>query len=172
MIHNFVRKSLQASYYGIWSKNFASEELARIRRKAIHDSESQVRYLARFAYADVDGSIIASRNAASCFTGQEHDARSRVLPRISQWHMRPHRANECRAERRNSQFAAERYEMIRILQELVNASTRSRSLMTLIIGHWIWFVPKCVSTESHAGLFNSENQEIQLFMFRHPCQKC
>ena len=185
-LHDFphLQGSLQALNDAGFIENFASEELARIRRK-IHDSESQVRdvlqdLLKQKAQMLTEG-IIASRNGRQVLpvkniyrnkiAGVVHD----ISASGNTVYIEPREVVKL-SEEIASLRADERYEMIRILQEL---SERVRPHATeiandaWIIGHLDLIRAKVRFIQERQAVVPqlSENQEIQLLHVRHPLVK-
>ena len=185
-LHDFLhlQGSLQSLNDAGFIENFASEELARIRRK-IHDSESQVRdvlqdLLKQKAQMLTEG-IIASRNGRQVLpvkntyrnkiAGVVHD----ISASGNTVYIEPREVVKL-SEEIASLRADERYEMIRILQEL---SERVRPHATeiandaWIIGHLDLIRAKVRFIQERQAVVPqlSENQEIQLLHVRHPLVK-
>ena len=185
-LHDFphLQGSLQALNDAGFIENFASEELARIRRK-IHDSESQVRdvlqdLLKQKAQMLTEG-IIASRNGRQVLpvkntyrnkiAGVVHD----ISASGNTVYIEPREVVKL-SEEIASLRADERYEMIRILQELserVRPHAAEIANDAWIIGHLDLIRAKvCFIQERQAVVPQlSENQEIQLLHVRHPLVK-
>ena len=185
-LHEFphLQGSLQSLNDTGFIENFASEELARIRRK-IHDSESQVRdvlqdLLKQKAQMLTEG-IIASRNGRQVLpvkntyrnkiAGVVHD----ISASGNTVYIEPREVVKL-SEEIASLRADERYEMIRILQELserVRPHAAEIANDAWIIGHLdlirakVRFIQERQAVVPHL----SENQEIQLLHVRHPLVK-
>ena len=182
-LHDFphLQGNLQAINEAGFIENFASEELARIRRK-IHDSESQVRdvlqeLLKQKAQMLTEG-IIASRNGRQVLpvkntyrnkiAGVVHD----ISASGNTVYIEPREVVKL-SEEIASLRADERYEMMRILQEL---SERVRPHATeiandaWIIGHLDLIRAKVRFIQETGAVVPqvSEGQEIQLLHVRHP----
>ena len=185
-LHDFphLQGNLQAFNDAGFIENFASEELARIRRK-IHDSESQVRdvlqdLLKQKAQMLTEG-IVASRNGRQVLpvkntfrnkiAGVVHD----ISASGNTVYIEPREVVKL-SEEIASLRADERYEVLRILQEI---SERVRPHATeiandaWIIGHLDLIRAKVrYIQESQAVVPKlSEQQEIQLLHARHPLVK-
>ena len=185
-LHDFphLQGNLQAINEAGFIENFASEELARIRRK-IHDSESQVRevlqeLLKQKAQMLTEG-IIASRNGRQVLpvkntyrnkiAGVVHD----ISASGNTVYIEPREVVKL-SEEIASLRADERYEMMRILQEL---SERVRPHATeiandaWIIGHLDLIRAKVRFIQETGAVVPqvSEGQEIQLLHVRHPLVK-
>ena len=185
-LHDFphLQGSLQALNDAGFIENFASEELARIRRK-IHDSESQVRdvlqdLLKQKAQMLTEG-IIASRNGRQVLpvkntyrnkiAGVVHD----ISASGNTVYIEPREVVKL-SEEIASLRADERYEMIRILQELserVRAHAAEIANDAWIIGHLDLIRAKVRFIQERQAVVPqlSENQEIQLLHVRHPLVK-
>ena len=185
-LHDFphLQGSLQALNDAGFIENFASEELARIRRK-IHDSESQVRdvlqdLLKQKAQMLTEG-IIASRNGRQVLpvkntyrnkiAGVVHD----ISASGNTVYIEP-RAVVKLSEEIASLRADERYEMIRILQELserVRPHAAEIANDAWIIGHLDLIRAKVRFIQERQAVVPqlSDNQEIQLLHVRHPLVK-
>ena len=185
-LHDFphLQGSLQALNNAGFIENFASEELARIRRK-IHDSESQVRdvlqdLLKQKAQMLTEG-IIASRNGRQVLpvkntyrnkiAGVVHD----ISASGNTVYIEPREVVKL-SEEIASLRADERYEMIRILQELserVRPHAAEIANDAWIIGHLDLIRAKVRFTQERQAVVPqlSENQEIQLLHVRHPLVK-
>ena len=185
-LHDFphLQGSLQALNDAGFIENFASEELARIRRK-IHDSESQVRdvlqdLLKRKAQMLTEG-IIASRNGRQVLpvkntyrnkiAGVVHD----ISASGNTVYIEPREVVKL-SEEIASLRADERYEMIRILQELserVRPHAAEIANDAWIIGHLDLIRAKVRFIQERQAVVPqlSENQEIQLLHVRHPLVK-
>ena len=185
-LHDFphLQGNLQALNDAGFIENFASEELARIRRK-IHDSESQVRDVLQDLLKQkaqmLTESIIASRNGRQVLpvkntyrnkiAGVVHD----ISASGNTVYIEPREVMKL-SEEIASLRADERYEMIRILQEL---SERVRPHATeiandaWIIGHLDLIRAKVRFIQERQAVVPqlSENQEIQLLHVRHPLVK-
>lgn len=185
-LHDFphLQGNLQAINEAGFIENFASEDLARIRRK-IHDSESQVRdvlqdLLKQKAQMLTEG-IIASRNGRQVLpvkntyrnkiAGVVHDISAsgntvyiepREVVKLSE-EIASLRADEC-------------YEMMRILQELserVRPHAAEIANDAWIIGHLDLIRAKVRFIQETGAVVPqvSEGQEIQLLHVRHPLVK-
>ena len=185
-LHDFphLQGSLQALNDAGFIENFASEELARIRRK-IHDSESQVRdvlqdLLKQQAQMLTEG-IIASRNGRQVLpvkntyrnkiAGVVHD----ISASGNTVYIEPREVVKL-SEEIASLRADERYEMIRILQELserVRPHAAEIANDAWIIGHLDLIRAKVRFIQERQAVVPqlSENQEIQLLHVRHPLVK-
>lgn len=185
-LHDFphLQGSLQALNDAGFIENFASEELARIRRK-IHDSESQVRdvlqdLLKQKAQMLTEG-IIASRNGRQVLpikntyrnkiAGVVHD----ISASGNTVYIEPREVVKL-SEEIASLRADERYEMIRILQELserVRPHASEIANDAWIIGHLDLIRAKVRFIQERQAVVPqlSENQEIQLLHVRHPLVK-
>ena len=185
-LHDFphLQGSLQALNDAGFIENFASEELARIRRK-IHDSESQVRdvlqdLLKQKAQMLTEG-IIASRNGRQVLpvkntyrnkiAGVVHD----ISASGNTVYIEPREVVKL-SEEIASLRADERYEMIRILQELserVRPHAAEIANDAWIIGHLDLIRAKVRFIQERQAVVPqlSENQEIQLLHVRHPLVK-
>ena len=185
-LHDFphLQGSLQALNDAGFIENFASEELARIRRK-IHDSESQVRdvlqdLLKQKAQMLTEG-IIASRNGRQVLpvkntyrnkiAGVVHD----ISASGNTVYIEPREVVKL-SEEIASLRADERYEMIRILQELserVRPHAAEIANDAWIIGHLDLIRAKVRFIQERQAVVPqlSENQEIQLLHVRHPVVK-
>ena len=185
-LHDFphLQGSLQALNDAGFIENFASEELARIRRK-IHDSESQVRdvlqdLLKQKAQMLTEG-IIASRNGRQVLpvkntyrnkiAGVVHD----ISASGNTVYIEPREVVKL-SEEIASLRADERYEMIRILQELserVRPHAAEIANDAWIIGHLALIRAKVRFIQERQAVVPqlSENQEIQLLHVRHPLVK-
>lgn len=185
-LHDFpqLQGNLQAFNDAGFIENFASEELARIRRK-IHDSESQVRdvlqdLLKQKAQMLTEG-IVASRNGRQVLpvkntyrnkiAGVVHD----ISASGNTVYIEPREVVKL-SEEIASLRADERYEMLRILQEI---SERVRPHATeiandaWIIGHLDLIRAKVRFIQERQAVVPklSENQEIQLLHVCHPLVK-
>ena len=185
-LHDFphLQGSLQSLNDAGFIENFASEELARIRRK-IHDSESQVRdvlqdLLKQKAQMLTEG-IIASRNGRQVLpvkntyrnkiAGVVHD----ISASGNTVYIEPREVVKL-SEEIASLRADERYEMIRILQELserVRPHAVEIANDAWIIGHLDLIRAKVRFIQERQAVVPqlSENQEIQLLHVRHPLVK-
>ncbi|WP_438263316.1 endonuclease MutS2 [Streptococcus oralis] len=185
-LHDFphLQGSLQALNDAGFIENFASEELARIRRK-IHDSESQVRdvlqdLLKQKAQMLTEG-IIASRNGRQVLpvkntyrnkiAGVVHD----ISASGNTVYIEPREVVKL-SEEIASLRADERYEMIRILQELserVRPHASEIANDAWIIGHLDLIRAKVRFIQERQAVVPqlSENQVIQLLHVRHPLVK-
>ena len=185
-LHDFphLQGSLQSLNDAGFIENFASEELARIRRK-IHDSESQVRdvlqdLLRQKAQMLTEG-IIASRNGRQVLpvkntyrnkiAGVVHD----ISASGNTVYIEPREVVKL-SEEIASLRADERYEMIRILQELserVRPHAAEIANDAWIIGHLDLIRAKVRFIQERQAVVPqlSENQEIQLLHVRHPLVK-
>ena len=185
-LHEFphLQGSLQALNDAGFIENFASEELARIRRK-IHDSESQVRdvlqdLLKQKSQMLTEG-IIASRNGRQVLpvkntyrnkiAGVVHD----ISASGNTVYIEPREVVKL-SEEIASLRADERYEMIRILQELserVRPYAAEVANDAWIIGHLDLIRAKVRFIQERQAVVPqlSENQEIQLLHVRHPLVK-
>jgi len=185
-LHDFphLQGSLQSLNDAGFIENFASEELARIRRK-IHDSESQVRdvlqdLLKQKAQMLTEG-IIASRNDRQVLpvkntyrnkiAGVVHD----ISASGNTVYIEPREVVKL-SEEIASLRADERYEMIRILQELserVRPHAAEIANDAWIIGHLDLICAKVRFIQERQAVVPqlSENQEIQLLHVRHPLVK-
>ena len=182
-LHDFphLQGNLQAINEAGFIENFASEELARIRRK-IHDSESQVRdvlqeLLKQKAQMLTEG-IIASRNGRQVFpvkntyrnkiAGVVHD----ISASGNTVYIEPREVVKL-SEEIASLRADERYEMMRILQELserVRPHAAEIANDAWIIGHFDLIRAKVRFIQETGAVVPqvSEGQEIQLLHVRHP----
>ena len=185
-LHDFphLQGSLQALNDAGFIESFASEELARIRRK-IHDSESQVRdvlqdLLKQKAQMLTEG-IIASRNGRQVLpvkntyrnkiAGVVHD----ISASGNTVYIEPREVVKL-SEEIASLRADERYEMIRILQELserVRPHAAEIANDAWIIGHLDLIHAKVRFIQERQAVVPqlSDNQEIQLLHVRHPLVK-
>ena len=185
-LHDFphLQGSLQALNDAGFIENFASEELARIRRK-IHDSESQVRDVLQDLLKQqsqmLTESIIASRNGRQVLpvkntyrnkiAGVVHD----ISASGNTVYIEPREVVKL-SEEIASLRADERYEMIRILQELserVRPHASEIANDAWIIGHLDLIRAKVRFIQERQAVVPqlSENQEIQLPHVRHPLIK-
>ena len=182
-LHDFphLQGNLQAINEAGFIENFASEELARIRRK-IHDSESQVRdvlqdLLKQKAQMLTEG-IIASRNGRQVLpvkntyrnkiAGVVHD----ISASGNTIYIEPREVVKL-SEEIASLCADERYEMMRILQELserVRPHAAEIANDAWIIGHLDLIRAKVRFIQETGAVVPqvSEGQEIQLLHVRHP----
>lgn len=182
-LHDFphLQGNLQAINEAGFIENFASEDLARIRRK-IHDSESQVRevlqdLLKQKAQMLTEG-IIASRNGRQVLpvkntyrnkiAGVVHD----ISASGNTVYIEPREVVKL-SEEIASLRADERYEMIRILQELserVRPHAAEIANDAWIIGHLDLIRAKVRFIQETEAVVPqvSEDQEIQLLHVRHP----
>ena len=182
-LHDFphLQGNLQAINEAGFIENFASEELARIRRK-IHDSESQVRdvlqeLLKQKAQMLTEG-IIASRNGRQVLpvkntyrnkiAGVVHD----ISASGNTVYIEPREVVKL-SEEIASLRADERYEMMRILQELserVRPYAAEIANDAWIIGHLDLIRAKVRFIQETGAVVPqvSEGQEIQLLHVRHP----
>ena len=176
-----LQGNLQAINEAGFIENFASEELARIRRK-IHDSESQVRdvlqdLLKQKAQMLTEG-IIASRNGRQVLpvkntyrnkiSGVVHD----ISASGNTVYIEPREVVKL-SEEIASLRADERYEMMRILQELserVRPHAAEIANDAWIIGHLDLIRAKVRFIQETGAVVPqvSEGQEIQLLHVRHP----
>lgn len=182
-LHDFphLQGNLQAINEAGFIENFASEELARIRRK-IHDSESQVRdvlqdLLKQKAQMLTEG-IVASRNGRQVLpvkntyrnkiAGVVHD----ISASGNTVYIEPREVVKL-SEEIASLRADERYEMMRILQELserVRPHAAEIANDAWIIGHLDLIRAKVRFIQETEAVVPqvSEKQEIQLLHVRHP----
>ena len=182
-LHDFphLQGNLQAINEAGFIENFASEELARIRRK-IHDGESQVRdvlqdLLKQKAQMLTEG-IIASRNGRQVLpvkntyrnkiAGVVHD----ISASGNTVYIEPREVVKL-SEEIASLRADERYEMMRILQELserVRPHAAEIANDAWIIGHLDLIRAKVRFIQETGAVVPqvSEDQEIQLLHVRHP----
>ena len=185
-LHDFphLQGSLQAINEAGFIENFASEDLARIRRK-IHDSESQVRdvlqeLLKQKAQMLTEG-IIASRNGRQVLpvkntyrnkiAGVVHD----ISASGNTVYIEPREVVKL-SEEIASLRADERYEMMRILQELserVRPHAAEIANDAWIIGRLDLIRAKVRFIQETGAVVPqvSEEQEIQLLHVRHPLVK-
>ena len=181
-LHDFphLQGNLQAINEAGFIENFASEELARIRRK-IHDSENQVRdvlqdLLKQKAQMLTEG-IIASRNGRQVLpvkntyrnkiAGVVHD----ISASGNTVYIEPREVVKL-SEEIASLRADERYEMMRILQELserVRPHAAEIANDAWIIGHLDLIRAKVRFIQETGAVVPqvSEGQEIQLLHVRH-----
>ena len=185
-LHDFphLQGNLQAFNDAGFIENFASEELARIRRK-IHDSESQVRdvlqdLLKQKAQMLTEG-IVASRNGRQVLpvkntyrnkiAGVVHDISSSG----NTVYIEPREVVKL-SEEIASLRADERYEMLRILQE-ISERVRPHAAEIVndawIIGHLDLIRAKVRFIQEMQAVVPklSEQEEIQLLQVRHPLVK-
>ena len=182
-LHDFphLQGNLQAINEAGFIENFASEELARIRRK-IHDSESQVRdvlqdLLKQKAQMLTEG-IIASRDGRQVLpvkntyrnkiAGVVHD----ISASGNTVYIEPREVVKL-SEEIASLRADERYEMMRLLQELserVRPHAAEIANDAWIIGHLDLIRAKVRFIQETGAVVPqvSEDQEIQLLHVRHP----
>ena len=185
-LHDFphLQGNLQAFNDAGFIENFASEELARIRRK-IHDSESQVRdvlqdLLKQKAQMLTEG-IVASRNGRQVLpvkntyrnkiAGVVHD----ISASGNTVYIEPREVVKL-SEEIASLRADERYEMIRILQEIserVRPHAAEIANDAWIIGHLDLIRAKVRFIQEMQAVVPklSEQEEIQLLQVRHPLVK-
>ena len=185
-LHDFphLQGNLQAINEAGFIENFASEDLARIRRK-IHDSESQVRdvlqdLLKQKAQMLTEG-IVASRNGRQVLpvkntyrnkiAGVVHD----ISASGNTVYIEPREVVKL-SEEIASLRADERYEMMRILQELserVRPHAAEIANDAWIIGHLDLIRAKVRFIQETEAVVPqvSEGQEIQLLHVRHPLVK-
>lgn len=185
-LHDFphLQGNLQAINEAGFIENFASEDLARIRRK-IHDSESQVRdvlqdLLKQKAQMLTEG-IITSRNGRQVLpvkntyrnkiAGVVHD----ISASGNTVYIEPREVVKL-SEEIASLRADERYEMMRILQELserVRPHAAEIANDAWIIGHLDLIRAKVRFIQETEAVVPqvSEGQEIQLLHVRHPLVK-
>ena len=185
-LHDFshLQGNLQAINEAGFIENFASEDLARIRRK-IHDSESQVRDvlqdLLKQKVQMLTEGIIASRNGRQVLpvkntyrnkiAGVVHD----ISASGNTVYIEPREVVKL-SEEIASLRADERYEMIRILQELserVRPHAAEIANDAWIIGHLDLIRAKVRFIQETEAVVPqvSEGQEIQLLHVRHPLVK-
>ena len=185
-LHDFphLQGNLQAFNDAGFIENFASEELARIRRK-IHDSESQVRdvlqdLLKQKAQMLTEG-IVASRNGRQVLpvkntyrnkiAGVVHD----ISASGNTVYIEPREVVKL-SEEIASLRADERYEMLRILQE-ISERVRPHAVEIAndawIIGHLDLIRAKVRFIQEMQAVVPklSEQEEIQLLQVRHPLVK-
>ena len=185
-LHDFphLQGNLQAFNDAGFIENFASEELARIRRK-IHDSESQVRevlqdLLKQKAQMLTEG-IVASRNGRQVLpvkntyrnkiAGVVHD----ISASGNTVYIEPREVVKL-SEEIASLRADERYEMLRILQEIserVRPHAAEIANDAWIIGHLDLIRAKLRFIQEMQAVVPklSEQEEIQLLQVRHPLVK-
>ena len=185
-LHDFphLQGNLQAINEAGFIENFASEDLARIRRK-IHDSESQVRdvlqdLLKQKAQMLTEG-IIASRNGRQVLpvkntyrnkiAGVVHD----ISASGNTVYIEPREVVKL-SEEIASLRADERYEMMRILQEISERVRPHADEITndaWIIGRLDLIRTKVRFIQETGAVVPqvSEEQEIQLLHVRHPLVK-
>ena len=176
-----LQGNLQAINEAGFIENFASEDLTRIRRK-IHDSESQVRdvlqeLLKQKAQMLTEG-IIASRNGRQVLpvkntyrnkiSGVVHD----ISASGNTVYIEPREVVKL-SEEIASLRADERYEMLRILQELserVRPHAAEIANDAWIIGHLDLIRAKVRFIQETGAVVPqvSEEKEIQLLHVRHP----
>ena len=185
-LHDFphLQGNLQAINEAGFIENFASEELARIRRK-IHDSESQVRDVLQDLLKEksqmLTEGIIASRNGRQVLpvkntyrnkiAGVVHD----ISASGNTVYIEPREVVKL-SEEIASIRADERYEMMRILQELserVRPHAAEIANDAWIIGHLDLIRAKVRFIQETGAVVPqvSEGQEIQLLHVRHPLVK-
>lgn len=182
-LHDFphLQGNLQAINEAGFIENFASEDLARIRRK-IHDRESQVRdvlqdLLKQKGQMLTEG-IVASRNGRQVLpvkntyrnkiAGVVHD----ISASGNTVYIEPREVVKL-SEEIASLRADERYEMMRILQELserVRPHAAEIANDAWIIGHLDLIRAKVRYIQETGAVVPqvSEDQEIQLLHVRHP----
>ena len=185
-LHDFphLQGNLQAFNDAGFIESFASEELARIRRK-IHDSESQVRdvlqdLLKQKAQMLTEG-IVASRNGRQVLpvkntyrnkiAGVVHD----ISASGNTVYIEPREVVKL-SEEIASLRADERYEMLRILQEIserVRPHAAEIANDAWIIGHLDLIRAKVRFIQEMQAVVPklSEQEEIQLLQVRHPLVK-
>ena len=185
-LHDFphLQGNMQAFNDAGFIENFASEELARIRRK-IHDSESQVRdvlqdLLKQKAQMLTEG-IVASRNGRQVLpvkntyrnkiAGVVHD----ISASGNTVYIEPREVVKL-SEEIASLRADERYEMLRILQEIserVRPYAAEIANDAWIIGHLDLIRAKVRFIQEMQAVVPklSEQEEIQLLQVRHPLVK-
>ena len=185
-LHDFphLQGNLQAINEAGFIENFASEDLARIRRK-IHDAESQVRdvlqdLLKQKAQMLTEG-IIASRNGRQVLpvkntyrnkiAGVVHD----ISASGNTVYIEPREVVKL-SEEIASLRADERYEMMRILQELserVRPHAAEIANDAWIIGHLDLIRAKVRFIQETEAVVPqvSDGQEIKLLHVRHPLVK-
>ena len=182
-LHDFphLQGNLQAINEAGFIENFASEDLARIRRK-IHDSESQVRDVLQALLKQktqmLTEGIIASRNGRQVLpvkntyrnkiSGVVHD----ISASGNTVYIEPREVVKL-SEEIASLRADERYEMMRILQELserVRPHAAEIANDAWIIGHLDLIRAKVRFIQETGAVVPqvSEGQEIQLLHVRHP----
>ena len=185
-LHDFphLQGNLQAINEAGFIENFASEELARIRRK-IHDSESQVRDVLQDLLKQKEQmlteGIIASRNGRQVLpvkntyrnkiAGVVHD----ISASGNTVYIEPREVVKL-SEEIASLRADERYEMMRILQELserVRPHAAEIANDAWIIGRLDLIRAKVRFIQETGAVVPqvSEEQEIQLLHVRHPLVK-
>ncbi|MFS9260761.1 endonuclease MutS2 [Streptococcus infantis] len=185
-LHDFphLQGNLQAINEAGFIENFASEDLARIRRK-IHDSESQVRDVLQALLKQktqmLTEGIIASRNGRQVLpvkntyrnkiSGVVHD----ISASGNTVYIEPREVVKL-SEEIASLRADERYEMMRILQELserVRPHAAEIANDAWIIGHLDLIRAKVRFIQETEAVVPqvSEGQEIQLLHVRHPFVK-
>ena len=185
-LHDFphLQGNLQAFNDAGFIENFASEELARIRRK-IHDSESQVRdvlqdLLKQKAQMLTEG-IVASRNGRQVLP-VKNTYRNRIAGVVhdisasgNTVYIEPREVVKL-SEEIASLRADERYEMLRILQEIserVRPHAAEIANDAWIIGHLDLIRAKVRFIQEMQAVVPklSEQEEIQLLQVRHPLVK-
>ena len=185
-LHDFphLQGNLQAFNDAGFIENFASEELARIRRK-IHDSESQVRDvlqdLLKQKVQMLTEGIVASRNGRQVLpvkntyrnkiAGVVHD----ISASGNTVYIEPSEVVKL-SEEIASLRADERYEMLRILQEIserVRPHAAEIANDAWIIGHLDLIRAKVRFIQEMQAVVPklSEQEEIQLLQVRHPLVK-
>ena len=185
-LHDFphLQGNLQAFNDAGFIENFASEELARIRRK-IHDSESQVRDvlqdLLKQKVQMLTEGIVASRNGRQVLpvkntyrnkiAGVVHD----ISASGNTVYIEPREVVKL-SEEIASLRADERYEMLRILQEIserVRPHAAEIANDAWIIGHLDLIRAKVRFIQEMQAVVPklSEQEEIQLLQVRHPLVK-
>ena len=182
-LHDFpqLQGNLQAFNDAGFIENFASEELARIRRK-IHDSESQVRdvlqdLLKQKAQMLTEG-IVASRNGRQVLpvkntyrnkiAGVVHD----ISASGNTVYIEPRAVVNLNEEIANHR-ADERFEMLRILEEISNLLRPHAGEIrnnAWLIGHIDLVRAKHRFLQDRKGTIPalSDQGEIQLLQVRHP----
>ena len=185
-LHDFphLQGNLQAFNDAGFIENFASEELARIRRK-IHDSESQVRdvlqdLLKQKAQMLTEG-IVASRNGRQVLP-VKNTYRNKIAGVVydisasgNTVYIEPREVVKL-SEEIASLRADERYEMLRILQEIserVRPHAAEIANDAWIIGHLDLIRAKVRFIQEMQAVVPklSEQEEIQLLQVRHPLVK-
>ena len=185
-LHDFphLQGNLQAFNDAGFIENFASEELARIRRK-IHDSESQVRDvlqdLLKQKVQMLTESIVASRNGRQVLP-VKNTYRNRIAGVVhdisasgNTVYIEPREVVKL-SEEIASLRADERYEMLRILQEIserVRPHAAEIANDAWIIGHLDLIRAKVRFIQEMQAVVPklSEQEEIQLLQVRHPLVK-
>ena len=185
-LHDFphLQGNLQAFNDAGFIENFASEELARIRRK-IHDSESQVREvlpdLLKHKVQMVTEGIVASRNGRQVLP-VKNTYRNRIAGVVhdisasgNTVYIEPREVVKL-SEEIASLRADERYEMLRILQEIserVRPHAAEIANDAWIIGHLDLIRAKVRFIQEMQAVVPklSEQEEIQLLQVRHPLVK-